>query len=196
MVLLRGSPGLLCVAGCESGEQALAEIPRHQPDVVLVDIQLPGMSGIECISRLREALPQTRVMMLTVFDDHERIFCALAAGATGYILKKTPPAKLLEAIQDLHHGGAPMSSQIARQVVEVFQKRPARAAEVKEMLSNREWEVLNLLAKGFLYKEIADQLLISIGTVRVHICRIYEKLHVNNRTQAVLKILPKVGGVL
>ena len=195
MVLLRGSPGLDCVASCESGEQALAEIPSHKPDVVLVDIQLPGMSGIECIGRLRKALPKTRVMMLTIFDDHERIFCALAAGATGYLLKKTPPAQLLEAIQDLHHGGAPMSSQIARQVVEVFQKRPSRAAEVKEKLSKREWEVLNLLAQGFLYKEIAGRLNISIGTVRVHICRIYEKLHVNNRTEAVLKILPKTGGI-
>ena len=189
-LLIRGSSGFDCVAACESAEEALKLFPQTQPDVALMDIQLPGMSGIDCIRHLKLLLPELQIMMLTVFEDHERIFKSLAAGATGYIIKKTKPAKLLESIRELRLGGAPMSSQIARQVVEHFQG-PAPDRSSASMLSPREREVLDQLALGFLYKEIADKLGIAIGTVRVHIRRIYEKLHVRNRTEAVLKIYPK-----
>lgn len=187
--LIQGSPGFACVGSFVSAEQALERIPALRPDVVLMDIQLPGMSGIECITRLRAGLASTRIMMLTVFEDHDRIFRSLAAGATGYLVKKTPPARLLEAIQELHAGGAPMSGQIARQVVAVFQQ-PSPTPSTLSQLSPREQEIVQRLAQGFLYKEIADQLNISIGTVRSHICRIYEKLHVRSRHEASLKAFP------
>jgi len=190
-ILINGSEGFACVAACGSAEEALAAIPRCLPDVVLMDIQLPVMSGIECIRRLKTQLPGLQIMMVTVFEDHDRIFQSLAAGASGYILKKTPYAKLLEAIDELHRGGAPMSGQIARQVVEAF-KQPVRSAPVDPepaaaSLSKREQEILAQLARGFLYKEICDRLGISMGTIRVHIRHIYEKLHVHNRTEAILK---------
>jgi DNA-binding NarL/FixJ family response regulator len=189
--LISGSPGFACVAVCGSAEEALAVIPHNPPDVVLMDIQLPAMSGIECIRRLKNLLPDLQIMMLTVFEDHDRIFQSLAAGASGYIVKKTPPAKLLEAINELHKGGAPMSGQIARQVVEAF-KQPLDGVPVNQELpptnlSKREQEILGQLARGFLYKEICDHLGISMGTVRVHIRHIYEKLHVHNRTEAILR---------
>ena len=189
--LINGSPGFSCIAACGSAEEALAVIPRSPPDVVLMDIQLPAMSGIECIRRLKNLLPDLQIMMLTVFEDHDRIFQSLAAGASGYIVKKTPPAKLLEAINELHKGGAPMSGQIARQVVEAF-KQPLDGVPVNQELpptnlSKREQEILGQLARGFLYKEICDHLGISMGTVRVHIRHIYEKLHVHNRTEAILR---------
>lgn len=187
--LIRSSPGFECVAACESAEQALRLFPETCPDVVLMDIELPGMSGIECIQHLKDLLPSLRIMMLTVFEDHERIFKSLAAGATGYVVKKTKPAKLLESIRDLAAGGAPMSSQIARQVVEHF-RSPLPDENMAAMLSPREREVLDQLALGFLYKEIAAKLGITIGTVRVHIRRIYEKLHVRNRTEAVRAVYP------
>ncbi len=184
--LINGSPGFSCVAACGSAEEALDVIPRCSPDVVLMDIQLPGMSGIECIGQLKTESPALEIMMLTVLEDHERIFQSLAAGASGYMVKKTPPAKLLEAIDELHKGGAPMSGQIARQVVETFKKPvksvPATLQPPPTNLSKREQEILDQLAHGFLYKEIGDRLGISIGTVRVHIRRIYDKLHVHNRT--------------
>jgi DNA-binding NarL/FixJ family response regulator len=189
--LINGSPGFSCVAACGSAEEALNIIPRSSPDVVLMDIQLPGMSGIECIGRLKTESPDLEIMMLTVLEDHERIFQSLAAGASGYIVKKTPSAKLLEAIDELHKGGAPMSGQIARQVVETFKKPvdsfPATEEPPPTNLSKREREILGQLARGFLYKEICDHLGISIGTVRVHIRHIYDKLHVHNRTEAILK---------
>jgi DNA-binding NarL/FixJ family response regulator len=188
--LISASPGFACVGAFETAEDALATLPDLKPEVVLMDIQLPGMNGIECLQKLKVFLPAVRIMMLTVLEDHERIFQSLAAGATGYIVKTTPPAKLLEAIQDLHQGGAPMSSQIARQVVSAFQK-PAPSAPATANLSKREDEVLQLLAQGFLYKEIADKLGISLGTVRTHIGRIYEKLHVHTRTEAILKVFPR-----
>ncbi|MEW6157217.1 MAG: response regulator transcription factor [Verrucomicrobiota bacterium] len=189
-LLINGSPGFACIAACISAEEALAHLPALRPDVILMDIQLPGMSGIECIRQLTLTLPEAQVMMLTVFEDHERIFQSLAAGATGYVLKKTPPAKLLEAIQELHQGGAPMSGQIARQVIKAFQSQPANPSAVA-VLSPREQEVLHLLAHGLLYKEIGDKLGISIGTVRVYIRQIYKKLHVNSRTEAVNRAFPR-----
>lgn len=185
-LLIRGTSGLLCVAACDSAEEALEVLPRHQPNVVLMDIELPGMNGIECIRQLKAEHPSMQILMLTVFEDHERIFKSLEAGATGYILKKSSPAKLLEAIVDIHNGGAPMSSQIARQVVENF-TRPKTPASGAEALSAREREILDKLSQGFLYKEIAELLGITISTVRVHVRNIYDKLHARNRVEAVNK---------
>ena len=187
--LIRATPGFVCVGAFVSGEEALAKIPDLGADVILMDIHLPGISGIDCIRQLKERLPSVHIMMLTVFEDHERIFKSLTAGASGYLVKKTPPAKLLEAIQELYNGGAPMSGQIARQVVAFFQK-PTPEPVALGMLSPREQEIVQGLAQGFLYKEIADQLGISNGTVRTHIARIYEKLHVRSRHQVALKVLP------
>ena len=193
--LIRASPGFACVGAFATGEEAQEKIPRLRPDVVLLDIHLPGLSGIDCLRRLKDRLPSTRFMMLTVFEDHDRIFQSLAAGALGYLVKKAPPAKLLEAIQELHQGGAPMSGQIARQVVAVFQQ-PAPTADALAALTGREQEIVQRLAQGLIYKEIASHLGISVGTVRTHICRIYEKLHARSRHEAVLKAFPHaLGGV-
>jgi DNA-binding NarL/FixJ family response regulator len=185
--LIGASPGFQCVADFSNGEEALTRLPPLAPHVVLMDINLPGMSGIECIRQLKKVLPSAQLVMLTVFEDHERIFQSLAAGASGYLLKSTPPARLLEAILEVHQGGAPMSAQIARSVVEAFQK-PAPTEPAPNNLTPREQEILALLAKGFLYKEIADQLRLSVETVRTHLRNIYEKLHVRTRTEAVMKI--------
>ena len=183
-----GSPGFRCLGSFASGEEALSGIPGLQPKVVLMDINLPGMSGIQCVRQLREKMPSLQVMMLTVYENTERIFEALAAGACGYLLKNTPPEKLLEAIEDVCNGGSPMSSHIARKVVQAFQ--PAtREVHLTEHLAPREQEVLALLAKGRAYKQIAAEMSLHIGTVRTYIRRIYEKLHVNCRTEAVVKYL-------
>src|SRR6185503_210053 len=163
-----------CVAVCASAEEAREIIPGHQPDIVLMDIQLPGGSGISCLRHLKQATPATEIMMLTVFEDHERIFQSLAAGATGYLLKKTPPDKILEAIRELRAGGAPMSGQIARQVVAALQ-RPLSATPNTARLSPIEKRILQLLARGHLYKEVADELQIKISTVRTHVWHIYKK---------------------
>jgi DNA-binding NarL/FixJ family response regulator len=181
------SPRYVCVAECPSAEDALARLPTLQLDVVLMDIQLPGMSGIDCIRELKRLRPATQIMMLTVFEDHDRIFQSLAAGASGYLLKQTPPQRLLEAITDLHHGGSPMSTQIARRVVEAFQPRQS-ADSAAAQLSPRENEIIQLLAHGHLYKEIADRLSLSVETVRTHIRNIYQKLHVHGRTEAINKV--------
>ena len=186
LAALHSSPDFDCVAVCASAEEARQTIPRHKPDIVLMDIQLPGDSGIDCVRHLKDATPEAEIMMLTIFEDHERIFQSLAAGATGYLLKKTPRDKLLEAIRELRAGGAPMSGQIARQVVTAF-RRPAPAAA---RLAPMEQKVLQLLARGHLYKEVADELEIKISTVRTHVWHIYKKLQVHNRTEAVLKGLP------
>lgn len=178
-----------------SGEMALEKIPALQPNVVLMDINLGGISGIECVRQLKPTNPDVLFMMCTVYEEDEKIFEALSAGANGYILKKTSPAKLLESIRELSEGGAPMSSQIARKVVTAFQNRPNQTdtnpltGNEKNLgvLSNREKEILELLAKGLLYKEISGQLFISQETVRKHVYHIYEKLHVNNRVEAVNK---------
>lgn len=169
-----------------SGEKAIESIPHLNPQVVLMDINLGGMSGIECVRELKPKHPEILFMMCTVYEEDEKIFEALAAGASGYILKKTAPDKLLESIRELAEGGAPMSSQIARKVVAAFQEKNPTAG-VLDSLSNREHEILELLAKGLLYKEISTKLGIAQETVRKHVYHIYEKLHVNNRVEAVNK---------
>lgn len=186
--LINSSPGYRCVSDHGSAESALAEIPRLKPNVALMDINLPGLSGVECVRRLKPLLPGTQVIMLTVYQNTEHIFNALAAGATGYLLKQTPPAELLVAIQEVNAGGSPMSSHIARKIVQSFQ-RTTPASKEMETLSQRESEVLELLAKGFLYKEIAENMKVTYATVHTHIRHIYEKLHVRSRTEAVAKHL-------
>jgi len=186
--LISGSAGYRCVSQHASGENALQEVPKIKPDVVLMDINLPGFNGVECVRRLKPLLPQTQVIMLTVYQNTENIFNALAAGATGYLLKQTPPAELLAAIQNVHNGGSPMSSHIARKIVQSFQQSPA-AATGAQSLSPREAQVLDLLTKGYLYKEIADTMEVTYATIHTHIRHIYEKLHVHSRTEAVAKHL-------
>lgn len=186
--LLGRAPALRCVGAHPSGEEALSRIPAEQPDVVLMDINLPGMSGIECVSRLKELLPKTQVLMLTTYEESDLIFDSLRKGASGYLLKNMPPSELIQAVEQVHAGGAPMSMQIARKVVNHFQQVKQLNADA-EQLTKREQEILALLAKGFLYKEIADQLGITLSTVRAHLHTVYEKLHVQSRTQAVVKFL-------
>jgi DNA-binding NarL/FixJ family response regulator len=185
---LEDAPGFRCVLTCGSSEEALEKIPRLLPDVVLMDIHLPNMSGLECTCRLKEICPKVQILILTVYEDNERIFGALKAGAGGYLLKRADPADILDAILDVKQGGAPMSSQIARRVVQSFREAPADSSKV-ESLSKREEEILQNLAKGYSTKEIAERLFVSTHTVRTHLCHIYEKLHVRSRTEAVLKFL-------
>ena len=189
-MLLNGSPGFSCVAAYGSGEDALTGIPEIMPDVVLMDINLPGINGIECILKLKEKELPMLFIMLTVFEDPDAIFQSLSAGACGYLLKHTPPAKLLEAIQDVHRGGSPMSGEIARKVVQSFQQTAAKTS-TSVSLTKREEEILGFLAKGYFYKEISNSLSISVETVRTHIRNIYEKLQVRTRTEAILKYLKK-----
>jgi DNA-binding NarL/FixJ family response regulator len=186
--MLSKAPGYRCLHTYSTAEDALRGIPNSPPDVVLMDINLPGMNGVECVRQLHTLAPQVHVIMLTVYENTENIYAALKAGASGYLLKRTSPAKLLEAIQDVVDGGAPMSSAIARKVVQSFQG-PAPTGAKWENLSSREQEVLDMLAKGYLYKEISDQLHLGLGTIKTYIRRIYEKLHVQSRTEAVLKYL-------
>jgi len=189
-ILLNGSPGFTCVAAYGNGEDALNGLPPLNPDVVLMDINLPGISGIECIVRLRELGVPSLFIMLTIFEDSDAVFQSLSAGASGYLLKQTPPAKLLEAIQEVNAGGSPMSREIARKVIQSFQIPPAnRMAE--SGLTKREEEILLCLIKGLLYKEIADQMCIGIETVRTHLRHIYEKLQVRTRSEAIVKYLQK-----
>jgi len=183
--LINGSEGFRCIAACASAEDALLEIISHQPQVVLMDINLPGMNGIECVVGIKNIHPEIQVMMLTIFDHSDEIFKSLTAGATGYLLKKTPPAKLLEAITELVNGGSPMSGEIARKVVQTFSK-PAKRQFPESTLTPREEEILSFLSKGYLYKEIAAELFINIETVRTHIRKIYQKLQVRTRTEALL----------
>ena len=189
-MLLNGSPGFTCVAAYGTGEDAVTGLPEVKPDVVLMDINLPGMNGIQCIIALREQNLSMLFIMLTVFENTDAIFQSLSAGATGYLLKQTPPAKLLESIQDVYHGGSPMSGEIARKVVQSFQ-RPAAASKQLPGLTKREEEILSYLVKGYFYKEIAGLLFISTETVRTHIRNIYEKLQVRTRTEAIVKYLNK-----
>lgn len=183
---IRRAPGFRCAGQHASGEAALAALPAEQPAVVLMDINLPKMSGIECVRRLKPLLPDTQFVMLTVYEDADHIYNALAVGASGYLLKRVSREELLTALRDVHGGGSPMSSNIARKVVQSFQRPGLQSSEAVE-LSPREREVLELLARGYLYKEIADTLQISIPTVNTYIRRIYEKLHVRSRYQAVAK---------
>src|SRR5580765_3522902 len=188
--LIDSSQGYRCVSQHASGEDALREIPKVCPNVALMDINLTGINGVECVRRLKPLLPQTQIIMLTVYQNTEHIFNALAAGATGYLLKQTPPVELLAAIRDVHAGGSPMSSHIARKIVQSFQQ-PVPVARESETLSPREAQVLDLLSKGYLYKEIADTMKVTYATVHTHIRHIYEKLHVRSRTEAVAKHLSK-----
>lgn len=180
------SPEYRCVCACDTAEVALRVLPKHQPDVVLMDIQLPSMSGIECVAQLKKLLPAAQVIMVTVYEDPDRIFRALRAGASGYLLKRATPEQVLGAIRDVQQGGAPMSGEIARKVIAHFQKQEATSAEV-EKLSAREREVLELVSQGFANKEIADKLGVAVETVRWHLKHIYTKLHVRSRTEAALK---------
>lgn len=183
---LKRAEGFCCVSEHGSAESALEGLPNEKPDVVLTDINLPGIDGVECIRRVKPGLPDTRFMMLTVYEDSDHIFHALEAGACGYLLKQTPRAELLAALHDVHQGGSPMTSNIARKVVQSFQRSTPPLSPSAD-LSARESEVLDLLARGFLYKEIADTLKISVPTVNTYIRRIYEKLHVRSRAQAVAR---------
>jgi DNA-binding NarL/FixJ family response regulator len=169
-----------------NAEQALLNIPLVMPDIVIMDINLPGMSGIDCVREIKEKAPNAQCMMFTVYENDEKVFEALKAGASGYLLKNTGLVQMIAAIKELYEGGSPMSANIARKVVSLFHQTPASRAQLTT-LSTRENEVLQLLAEGLLYKEIADQLTISIATVRQHIHKIYEKLHVQNRTEALNK---------
>jgi DNA-binding NarL/FixJ family response regulator len=187
-VLISGSEGFNCISSYKNAESALRNIAREKPDVVLMDINLPGVSGIECVRNLKKLLPGINILMLTVYDDSKRIFDSLAAGANGYLLKRTPPSQLLEAIKEVNQGGSPMSGQIARMVVESF-RRFGDSNNEKENLTKREEEILSLLAKGYKYKEIGDTLFIGVETVRSHLRHIYEKLHVRSRTEAAVKYL-------
>jgi DNA-binding NarL/FixJ family response regulator len=182
------APGFRCACACASGEEALRVIPQSPPDVVLMDIQMPGMGGIACTASLKQKLPSVPVMMLTVYEDNDAIFNALQAGASGYLLKRSAPAKLLESIKELHRGGAPMTSEIARKVIESFFKAKP-AAHPQDKLTAREDEILGCLAEGLVTKEIADKLSVSYDTVRYHLKHIYDKLHVHSRTEAVIKYL-------
>ena len=187
---LRRAPDLQLVGEYPDAESAIEKIAAGQPDVVLADINLPGLNCIECVRQMKEQMPQSQFMMLTVYEDAEKIFRALAAGASGYLLKRTTEPELLAAIADIQQGGSPMTSAIARKLVQSFQKPSAnRLTDEATPLSPREKEILDLLARGYLYKEIAEKLKISVPTVNAHIRNMYEKLHVHSRGQAVAMYL-------
>jgi DNA-binding NarL/FixJ family response regulator len=182
--------GFCCVGSYRDGEHALTGIGKEYPDVVMMDINLPKMNGIECVRKLKKLSPSTQILMLTVYEDSDKIFDSLLAGASGYLLKRTPQAEILEAIAEVYRGNSPMSGHIARKVVQYFNQRGSAEKEI-EKLSKREHEVLDHLAQGIPYKEIADVLSLSIDTVRMHIKGIYSKLHVHSRGEAVAKYLRK-----
>src|SRR5579885_477852 len=186
--LIRRAPDLRLTGDYANAETALKEIPRHPPDVVLMDINLPGVKGVECVRQLKTALPAVQFLMLTVYEDSDSLFNSLKAGASGYLLKRTASAKLLEAIRDVHAGGAPMTPQLARRVVQFFARPGSDVSELSK-LTPGEREFLNQLANGYAYKEIADRMGISIDTVRSYVRTVYEKLHVHSRTEAVVKYL-------
>ena len=186
--IVRSSPGLQFVAAFASAEEALQTVKAANADVALVDINLPGMSGIQLVAELKNIHPRMHLLMMTVYEDSEQIFNSLQAGATGYLLKRARPAEIVEAIKDIHRGGSPMSPEIARKVVLFFHKRRATVQKM-EQLTRREVEILSKLAQGSLYKEIADSMNISLDTVRTHLQHIYNKLQVHSRTEAVLKFL-------
>ena len=190
-LLIRGTPGYALCGAYGSAEDALAALPSIHPEVMLMDINLPKQSGIECVRQIKVARPEIQVVMLTVFDDSEDLFNSLSAGASGYLVKRTPPARILEAIAEVHRGGAPMSPSIARMVVERFFPADIAKAPRKIELSPREDEILQLLAKGYRYKEIATALGLAVETVHSHLRRIYDKLHVTSRTEAVVKFLQR-----
>ena len=180
------APGFRLVGDWGDAESALESLPEKKPNVVLMDINLPGISGVEAVAKLKPSLPDTQFVMLTVYEDSDHIYAALAAGASGYLLKQTPREALLSALQDVHRGGSPMTSNIARKVVQSFRQKPAGLSADGD-LSPREHEVLGMLSRGYLYKEIADLLNIAGPTVNTYVRRVYEKLHVRSRAQAVAK---------
>lgn len=186
--LINCSETMQCISTHPTAEEALKQLPLLQPNVVLMDIKLPQMSGIDCVRKLKRVLPQVQIIMLTMYEDSDLVFNSIMAGASGYLVKRTPPAKVLEAIQEISNGESPMSGRIARMMVEHF-RHMKRAAPELENLSKREQEVLELLAKGYRYKEIADKLAMGFDTVRSHLRSIYDKLHVHSRTEAVAKYL-------
>ncbi len=186
--MISKAEGFRCISNYPNAELALEALPKDRPDVVLMDINLPGMNGVECVRRLKQAAPKTLVVMLTAYEDTENIFNALAAGASGYLLKRAPRSELLDAIKEVCRGGSPMTTHIARKVVQSFQKA-GDSEQPAENLTNREQEVLDFLSQGFLYKEIAEKLGISYETVHTYVRRIYEKLQVRTRTEAVAKFL-------
>jgi DNA-binding NarL/FixJ family response regulator len=186
--LVNGAEGFKCEYVYSNATEAIKDLPNYMPDVVLVDINMPGMTGIECVRILKLKMPKTQFMMETVYADDDNIFNALSAGATGYILKKSSPAQILEAIKELYNGGSPMSAEVARRVVSSF--LPKKNVPFEDVLTDREKEVLNMLAKGFIYKEIAAELNVGYETVKKHIQNIYSKLHVQNKIEAVNKIFP------
>jgi DNA-binding NarL/FixJ family response regulator len=188
--VINRAEGFKCVSNYGSAEAALVGLPSDKPEVVLMDINLPGMNGVECVRQLKQRAIPTLVLMLTVYEDTENIFNALAAGASGYLLKRTKSAELIEAIREVHTGGSPMTTHIARKVIQSFQ-RSGPSSSPSENLSQREQEVLECLSQGFLYKEIAEKLGISYETVHTYIRRIYEKLQVRTRTEAVAKFLKR-----
>jgi DNA-binding NarL/FixJ family response regulator len=190
IALLERSDGFRCVGAYPHAEDALKDIPAKAPDVVLMDINLPGMDGIECTMQLKNLMPGLLIIMLTVYEDVNKIFQALQAGAVGYLLKMTSPAEILDAIREVRSGGSPMSAQIARKVVQSFHRMPPKKKNIRDAaISPREEEILDLLAQGHLYKEIAHLLSISPDTVHNHLRKIYEKLQVHSRTEAVVKYL-------
>ncbi len=188
--LVARASGLAVVGSYASAEEALADIAHQKPDVVLMDINLPGMDGVECVRRLKSLVPGIQVLMLTMYEDNERLFNSILAGADGYLLKRTVPGRLVEAIREVKAGGSPMTPQIARRVVQHFRTAPAPTPEI-ESLTAREKEVLEHLVRGDQFKQIADHLGISLDGVRFHVRRIYEKLHVHSRTDAVVKYLQR-----
>jgi two-component system, NarL family, response regulator LiaR len=190
--LVDSQANLSCIGTFKNAEDALVGIPELQPNVVLMDIDLPKMNGIDCIKSLKPKCPRVQFMICTVYDEDEKVFEALRTGANGYILKRSPPARLLEAIVELYHGGSPMSSDIARKIVLSFQQKPEEKIQEEYHITPREQEILTLLSKGLSYQELADKLFISSKTVRKHIFNIYEKLHVNSRMEAVNKYFGRV----
>ena len=185
------STDFLVVGTFKTGEEALQKLPEIIPDIVIMDINLPGMNGIECIRQVKDKSPSTQFMMFTVYENDDKVFEALKAGASGYLLKNTGLLQIAESVKELHEGGSPMSANIARKMVNLVRGDSDRKTPFLDLLSPREKEILQLLAKGLLYKEIAEQLNITTGTVRIHIHKIYEKLHVQNRTEAINKAFGK-----
>jgi DNA-binding NarL/FixJ family response regulator len=190
--LLNRTAGFQCVCTCATVAEALKQIPRAQPDVVLMDIQLPDSTGVECTAKIKEQMPGVHIVIVTVYEDSERIFQALRAGACGYLLKRAEPEKVIAAIREAHEGGVPMTPEIARKVIGQFRQQAAAAVQVQD-LSDREREVLELVMQGLGNKAIADRLGVTVAAVKWHLQHIYEKLHVHSRTEAALKFKQSQG---
>jgi DNA-binding NarL/FixJ family response regulator len=191
--IINDSPGLRCECAVSTGEEALIEVPRCHPDVVLMDIHLPNISGIDCTRKLKEAVPETEVIMLTVYEEIDNIIQALKAGASGYLLKRTPAEQLVQAIKDVKAGGVPMTSEIARRLVEAFHRLAETASQTPVELTRREREILELVSQGYGNKDIADRLSVSVETVRHHLKRVYQKFHVHSRSEAVVQFIGRNG---